>query len=491
MQKNPTALQEEDKQTPPNSLVSDDEISHLVNNDTSNDIQVILGDEKDEVNAVDTEESKTHHKSNDKNATSDLSEIPSAIRECGNNVISDSESSPRHDSQEKGVSRADFDSSRELSDYEKLRLRNIKRNHERLAALGLFTLDIPKLMKNPPNKRKTVTKRKKNVHTFTSPPLRRSTRRRGEVLMESNQKFNSCNEIEEKDEAEFTEEEEKETFEASPITQYVMGIETSPRVSKPNSETNGDWNQLRPTGKLIQDRDIPLYSLDMFSQESTCEWVVGAGKSGVIALWNYATHHHSSNVQQDDGILPLLTWKAHNGRWIADARFLPSNEFKSHPLQLLTAGNDGCVCLWDLSSSSCNTGAPKCLSTTGKQLHSSGIFSMDVASNTAKNELLVCTGSKDKTIALTPFESITRGGDCTPLFRSDFHSGKVGCVEMHKESRSLIASASDDGCVALHDYDSNRVVAELDDAHQRPHSVTWHPKYDDIFMTGECSFYLK
>ena len=429
-----------------------------------------------------------------------------------NNVISDSESSSQNDSEQKrslennhsckvlpidpceeskdadikDTGTVDPDGFRELSDYEKLRLRNIQRNQERLAKLGLLTPAFRQEKEQVVVRKKTMRKRKKNEQTFTSTPLRRSTRRRSE-LVESGTVPNITNEVDQSCQIQENEQVEPETFEASPITQYIMDIENRSGNSDHYQTTEKDcrWNELRPTGKLTQDRDAALYSLDIFEDESAfaCQWVVGAGKAGIIALWNF------TDINEDKEVLPILSWKGHNGRWVADARFLPEFDCQKHPSRLLTAANDGRVCLWDLSSSSCNTGVPKCLSTTGKMLHSSGIFSMDVAAGEAHNDVLVCTGSKDKTISLTPLESILKGGECAPLFRSEFHNGKVGCVEMQKGSNKVIASASDDGFIALHDYTSNKVVSELDNAHQRPHSVTWHPTRNNIFMTGKWMFH--
>ena len=82
----------------------------------------------------------------------------------------------------------------ELSDYEKLRLRNIQRNQERLAKLGLLTPDFRNEKKEASIRKKPVRKRKKNVETFTSAPLRRSTRRKKESV-ESEKISNATDDI--------------------------------------------------------------------------------------------------------------------------------------------------------------------------------------------------------------------------------------------------------------------------------------------------------
>ena len=245
-----------------------------------------------------------------------------------------------------------------------------------------------------------------------------------------------------------------------------------------------------------------------------------------MALWNYAKstqtetqhidHEPASLPSRVDGeeencnqtfIEPILSWKAHGGRWIADAKFLPKKDvMTTTPTRLLTAANDGCVCLWDLTTVSARTGVPKLLSTTGKKFHTGGIFSMDVSiASSGRGDNYVCTGSKDKTVTVTKVNSvISRGNNCQPDFVSDYHRGKVGCVHMQQNqgdvdkgggNSSLVASASDDGSVALHDFRmdgrgggeggvANKVAAVKNDAHVRPHSVTWHPTHQHDLVTG-------
>ena len=75
---------------------------------------------------------------------------------------------------------------------------------------------------------------------------------------------------------------------------------------------------------------------------------------------------------------------------------------------------------------------------------------MDVRLSTSSSsgDVRIVTGSKDKTIAVS---TICRLDD-RPLWRSDFHSAKVGSVCFSSSlGNPLIASASDDGLVAVHD----------------------------------------
>jgi len=120
---------------------------------------------------------------------------------------------------------------------------------------------------------------------------------------------------------------------------------------------------------------------------------------------------------------------------------------------------------------------------------------MDVHGNTSRSGsnqgAYIVTGSKDKTLAITTLDRLNDA----PLWRSDFHRAKVGSVSFSSSAHNpLIASASDDGVVAIHDArldgtrgsngDGRSVVAKLENAHSKPHSVVWKPESDNFFMTA-------
>jgi len=112
----------------------------------------------------------------------------------------------------------------------------------------------------------------------------------------------------------------------------------------------------------------------------------------------------------------------------------------------------------------------------------------------------ICTGSKDKTLTVTPLHDLMEHGhSCSPTFRSRVHQGTVSCVQMRGSGRGgggswegskLVASASDDGSVVLHDFmggSGSGVVAKLEGEsalHVRPHSVVWHPEKEFVLMTA-------
>ncbi|OEU08827.1 WD40 repeat-like protein [Fragilariopsis cylindrus CCMP1102] len=465
---------------------------------------------------------------------------------------------------------------------------NIARNNARLASLGLLSSSstatatnttMTKTSSRLPQKKRSTIMHHQNAAIR---PIRRSSRRNrfssgstnddgviGDSIIDDD---NGSDETKgRKEEKEKEEEEEKECYTVSPLLQYEMTTTGHTTSSETNNNSNNncpkdeDNNIDTPTVSSFSSssssnclvvkkgpRFIPpkglnaIYSLDFWknnntdinnnndrnsnSNSSSSSWLVGAGKSGIIALWDTnttaATIHNtytSSAVVDDNNnnnnndihsfVDPVLYWKGHSGRWIADAKFIPgpiistptsssstsNNAQPPPPSRLVTAGNDGTVCLWDLSTVSISTGIPKLLNRTGKALHTSGIFCMDVTNydrsyaNNNYNDLMICTGSKDKSIAISSLESITNdatGG--TPIWTSRFHTAKVGSVKLQSPISTMLASASDDGSVAIHDYrmngntsgGSSSLVAKLENAHARPHSVLWDPYNDSTLVTA-------
>ena len=404
----------------------------------------------------------------------------------------------------------------------------------------------------------------------TAGPVRRSTRLRGGSMALNNPKRtqiiskdddNSSTHLEEnilKKEVE-KEEEKEDRYRVSPLFQYDMSemastsstslhdmatTTTSPTTTNSSILTNATECVDQPPKSLLLSDDtskklsmcttktsttniameysgtrlIPpkglgaIYSLSFYEDTP---WIVGAGKSGYISVWNQNDSFNNNddtrsnnnaifgenNATKERCVDPILSWKAHSGRWIADARFLPmlaaaepSDSLLRRPSRLVTAGNDGTVCLWDLSRVD-TAGAPKLLHRSGKEWHTSGIFSMDVktsggttamqSSTSGQGDVLIATGSKDKTISIRSFDPTRLDSSLSPsfpsLWRTAFHTAKVGCVQFQPHvGSSLIASASDDGIVAVHDFRSKggdgSVSARIDyysDNGGRPHSAVW------------------
>jgi len=421
------------------------------------------------------------------------------------------------------------------SPYELLRLERIKRNEARLAALGL-TSNFNLKQKSPPNQKNYPRHKKaKPSHHAPKPiaPVRRSTRLQKHCAKEiQNQqgKVNALksNSIQSTTIMKFPE--EKMKFEISPFLKYAMEHrQKSDKIHVHSSCSNISSQAPKKSGalqlrsfvkagpKLLPPAGLSaIYSLQFYhditdqTQSNPTRLIVGAGKAGIISLWNWKKYNTTfSDLESEESleIEPVLAWKGHKNRWISSSKFLCApcrslNHSEEHAItpRLLTAGNDGSVSLWDLSSLSVTTGMPKMLF-NNKCIHSSGIFCMDVinenmsASISEKSvifdeEILVCTGSKDKSVAISTLERMMENTESCAMWRSDFHSGKVAAVALRGSQSSLLLSASDDGLIALHDYRikglGNTVPSTyLENVHEKPHSVEWNPIQKDEFMTGK------
>jgi hypothetical protein len=442
-----------------------------------------------------------------------------------------------------------------LSEYEQLRLRNIERNNARLAALGLLTTAASnRSHSGSSSNRRCLERKRPKIHPrIPQQPLRRSSRNRnpkpetrnacdGDIANSATSKSETIEE---------PETEEEEYYTVSPLLQYEMSRTERSANSNAFAKYAADSSIVdnTTTGLLSSSsnmclavtgpRFVPpkglsaIYSLEFWGNSGVeasstsnsgrrkSNWLVGAGKAGLIALWDTNTANDNDGNTVDEAFVdPVLSWKAHNGRWIADAKFLSSSTktmateagSTETPSRLVSAGNDGTVCLWDLSTVSYSTGEPKLLHRTGKSYHGSGIFCMNISSsslfptssssdgsnrnNENSSDVMICTGSKDKSVAVSSLGSLQAAGSTgEPLWRSQFHTAKVGAVKLKGRGSTILASASDDGLVALHDFRANgcgrtsesyssSLVAKLEDAHDRPHSVLWDRSNEFVFVTA-------
>lgn len=401
------------------------------------------------------------------------------------------------------------------SEYELLRERNIARNNARLKALGLLvngtsSSDRKSSAENRKKQRRRTKAAAKATKSSVTEPTRRSSRLSGvkmnyndENVQEMNQEGSAS-----KIQANYIEEvQEEEQFKVSPLFDYQMndGGATSTTTGS-NESVGGKIKTLVPSGKrLVPPAGLnAIYSLQYYNAKESMSssptvpsspWLVGAGKAGLVAVWDCNNASRTTQEDQISYVEPVMSWKGHSGRWIADARFLLPHDESSYvhvPSRLLTAGNDGTVCHWDLSTTSLTTGAPRLIHQTNKSLHTSGIFSMDVKAQ--DKDCLIVTGSKDKSIAVS---KLGRLEDNEAFWRSQYHTSKVASVAFSSSAiNPLIASASDDGLVGIHDMrlngsDSNSTVACLEDSHVRPHSAVWKPSSDSIFLTAGLDDMIK
>jgi WD40 repeat protein len=515
-------------------------INHSDNNSTSNDEIVVekaaapttaaLQDGKEQdYNDTDTTQSK---ESDDSDSSS------SSDEEEEDDDDDDSKQPPTPTTSFSDTSSNSNSNPHQKSDYELMRERNIARNNARLKALGLFveSTDVGSSESTTKKKQRRRTKAAKvsNKAAITE-PTRRSSRLSG---VKMNYTDESSDHVMNQEGSSFKEQaindndvevKEEEKYKVSPLFDYQMNdggtslssatTTTTAAVASEldcNVSNNDKIKTLVPSGKrLVPPAGLnAIYSLQFYNAHhettiissstlSSSSWLVGAGKSGLIAVWD--CNNSSRTAQEEDQISyvePVLSWKGHGGRWIADARFvLPpiidsSSNDDAHvvPSRLLTAGNDGTVCHWDLSTTSLTTGAPRLLHQTNKSLHASGIFSMDVKAQ--QDDCSIVTGSKDKSIAVSKLSRLADGEGAT--WRSNFHTAKVASVSFSSSViNPLIASASDDGLVAIHDMrlngsdSSSSVVASLENSHVRPHSAVWKPSSDSIFVTAGLDDVIK
>jgi WD40 repeat protein len=395
---------------------------------------------------------------------------------------SDSDSDDEETTSVKGKN--NNDNPQGLSDYELLRLRNIARNNARLEALGLATSSAT-VSSHAPKKSKRPAKRPAKTSSAPSIPTRRSTRisrpKAEESPINQNHVVGENNPHSESTTNEPVE--EVEQYEVSPVVQYEMEHTTQLQFKLQTTACSLATTEQTATLIPCDYRLAPcqglsaIYSLNFHSESS---WLVGAGKSGIVALWNYQQREGESD--DPTFIDPVFSWKGHSGRWISEAQFLTSDLCARSPKHLVTAANDGTVCLWDLSQVSTTTGVPKLQQQSDKSWHSSGIFALDLR-NAAGSSNKIATGSKDKTVAITPIHS----GTFIPTWRSCYHRSKVGAVRFQNDH--VLASASDDGDVAILDDrlrgEHARPVALLENLHQgRPHSVVWDPTSSSMLLTA-------
>ncbi|KAL7496953.1 hypothetical protein ACHAWT_008813 [Skeletonema menzelii] len=395
------------------------------------------------------------------------------------------------------------------SEYELLRERNIARNNARLKALGLLvgTSDTKngasasngKKQRRRTTKAATVTNRSVAIE-----PTRRSSRLSGIKMNYTDKSVQEMNKKGASSKTQVNDIEEvqvEEQFKVSPLFDYQMNDGGTSRTIESNEPVgcNDKIKTLVPSGKrLVPPAGLnAIYSLQFYNVQesisSSSAWLVGAGKSGLIAVWDCNNSSRTTQEDQISYVEPVISWKGHQGRWIADARFLPPHNESSNfhvPSRLLTAGNDGTICHWDLSTTSLTTGAPRLVHQTNKLLHSSGIFSMDVKAQ--ERDCLIVTGSKDKSIAVSKLGRLEDNDGA--FWRSQFHTSKVASVSFSSSTvNPLIASASDDGLVGIHDMrlSGSDTVACLEDSHTRPHSAVWKPSSDSIFLTAGLDDMIK
>lgn len=150
---------------------------------------------------------------------------------------------------------------------------------------------------------------------------------------------------------------------------------------------------------------------------------------------------------------------------------------------LLTASNDKTVVLWDVNKSA--NGAPKVVTRTDR-LHSSGIFSLDLAAGTH-----VLTAGKDARTVLSALRPDS--GEVSVVRRFEDHrSSVVKCARFRPVNGAgaptVFADCGNDMCICILDVRSPSsepsIVIKDDASHGAViNSVAWHPTDEHIIAS--------
>jgi WD40 repeat protein len=232
---------------------------------------------------------------------------------------------------------------------------------------------------------------------------------------------------------------------------------------------------------LVDSALARAYSLDYYEPSGL---VVAAGKDGRMALWG--THampiaqtneeerdtlgkkevDNKENIDQaeedddDDDeveVEPLLSCKLHKG-WISDVQLWQNtpgssgcSEDESH-MFLLSSGNDGVVCLWDVTKTATTASElPQCL-VRSEDIHDAGVYSMHCAGTHR-----VLTGSKDCSVVISTFDTLglnpntKKGSTLSSTFSvvqryDNLHDGcVVKCVRWKPSISTMCTNGTNDG----------------------------------------------
>ena len=350
-----------------------------------------------------------------------------------------------------------------LSDYEKARLENIRRNEEFMRSIGLIDArnslgNAAAAVRGAAKKKKSAVKRKRPLPR--TGPTRRSRRLQAKPAADLSEAgaLAQCTAPEEPEEKDLP-------FDDSLVTTYSAVVEDGDHVSdapvplpQPPPAAASAVERLREVTPCFQDESLKkIYALS-FSPNR--DLLAAAGHQGRAAIFA------SSGASAGD---VLLSFKAHKG-WVASAHFLNQHT-------LLTAANDAVVTIWDIRKVlSVGSNARPRIMHSESSLHSNGIFSAHVFGSR------LATASKDKSVAYSSVD----GAGGVQLIRSfeGFHSGVVKCAALRDDH--VLASTGNDLSVCVCDARSKSgLVTQIEDAHRLAvNHVSWNPSSDYELMTA-------
>ena len=329
--------------------------------------------------------------------------------------------------------------------YEQLRQENIRRNAEFLASLGLAEVK-PQLSSKPSQikpKSLSENKRKQPASKSSEPtgPLRRSSRTAGLPPVRYDSSMTIGEEEEEKGEGEEEEEEEEIDYDDSTVFKYMISSSSSSSSQSINDAQvyNSLAYNLHPSDPgYIGDLEA-TYSMQF--HPSLDGLLLVGGKSGYISLLQTPRGDHEESKL-------LMSSKCHS-RWVSTNKFLSHQS--QQQLYMITASDDGCVKIWDLTKCSVNTthSSPK-LITSNDSIHSKrGVYSFDESGG------YIVSGSKDRTVC---FSRVHLDGDMSiqqELRHDEYHHGVVKSVswkyEINNAKPNIYVSGGQDRVVCVKD----------------------------------------
>jgi WD40 repeat protein len=321
----------------------------------------------------------------------------------------------------------------DVSDYERVRLENIRRNQEFLASLGLDALR-PNVHVGSSSSKDSNKRRKIAVEQAPALPSRRSARvaNGGSVKSYADDDEDVSILVGESDT-------EKENgfdddsiieYDDSSVYKYIMNASTAVNNAAGCNENDGGCSFKVPNGTRIkglslfhqetmQCPNLPaIYSMQFHPQHAG-SILLAAGKGGYISLFRVSRPppernaddsggNHTDNVSDGSPSpwgRPIMSFRAHN-RWVSTAKFvdLPGNSPATAPaadlqvssgtmesslwplpprstsgnMFVISASDDATVKLWDLSRVGRLKGeAMPQLVTQCKDAHTKGIFCLD------------------------------------------------------------------------------------------------------------------
>ncbi|GAB5364988.1 hypothetical protein AAMO2058_001017500 [Amorphochlora amoebiformis] len=355
-----------------------------------------------------------------------------------------------------------------MSEYEKQRLENIRKNMEFLASLG-----IQKTHFGSKKSSKSALKKKSKSSKAPTPklPLRRSSRRRG-LPPERAQSMSRQPEPEIEPESE-----EELVFDDSSVVKYTCAAASQgSKLFDTERKAARITGVRRITHEPYEDPNLKkMYAID-FASFSHQIYVAAAGHQGRVAVFGVSDR---KSTEEEELSEPLLSFRAHKS-WIGGLKFISKKN--SCPL-LLTAANDSGLRVWDITkvANSKSKGVTARMVTEDYDIHRQGVYSLDAVGSS------IAMASKDSTVSYSVIAESSIKNQC---FLED-HSGVVKSVRMRSES--ILASAGNDRRICIWDVrqpsDTSNVIKSAADS--PINAVRWDPINDHILACASMDPYLR